>query len=170
VYENICENEIYDISFLNENCPEDKADDIDYIFSLLDWDKNVDPHYKKSNFRPPVVHCEDDAHVEKWVAYGNDYIAARELTVYPGQTVTVSDDFAYGCIVVQGHGKFGVHDCEAAVMLRFGQASADEFFVSADAARKGVVIRNESQYEPLVILKHFPANDGTPDAEGKVNK
>lgn len=162
VYENICDNEIYDISFLNENCPEDKMDDIDYIFSLLDWDKNIDPHYKKSNFRPPVMCRETEQYEEKWIAYGNEYIAAKELTVFPGQSVTVSDNFAYGCILVQGHGRMGVHRCETATMLRFGQASADEFFVSEQAAKRGVAIKNESDCEPMVILKHFPANDETP--------
>ncbi len=48
----------------------------------------------------------------------------------PGQTVTVTDPAAYGCILVQGHGAVGVHAAETATMLRFGQLSADEFFVS----------------------------------------
>jgi hypothetical protein len=47
-------------------------------------------------------------------------------------------------------------------MLRYGQLSADEFFVGVQAAKAGVRIVNESLWEPLVILKHFPANDATP--------
>lgn len=43
-------------------------------------------------------------------------------------------------------------------MLRFGQASNDEFFVSEAAAREGVVIRNQSRFQPMVILKHFGPN------------
>jgi len=66
---------------------------------------------------------------------------------------------AYGCITVQGHGTFGPHDCEAAIMLRYGQMSADEFFVSEKAAQEGVVISNHSKVEPLVILKHFAPNN-----------
>jgi hypothetical protein len=39
----------------------------------------------------------------------------------------------------------------------------DEFFVTADAARNGVVIRNESATEPMVFLKHFgPGNPQAP--------
>ena len=53
----------------------------------------------------------------------------------PGETVVVQDPAAYGCILVQGHGRVGVHPAEAAVMLRYGQMSADEFFVSEAAAR-----------------------------------
>lgn len=159
VYENITSGEIYSYDFLVENCPEDKKRDLDYVLSLMDWEKNIDPHYKKHYFRPPVVCSHSDVkHIEKWVAYANEYIAAKELTVMPGQTVTVKDGAAYGCIIIQGHGKFGVYDAEAAVMLRFGQLSADEYFVSEAAAKRGVIITNHSQCEPMVILKHFGPN------------
>lgn len=159
VYENIASGEVYDYDFLVENCPEDKKRNLEYVMSLLDWEKNVDPHYRKHYFRPPVA-CpnSDGRYAEKWVAYANDYIAAKELTVQPGQKVVVSDGAAYGCIVIQGHGKFGAYDAEASVMLRFGQPSNDEFFVSEAAAKQGVVIENRSRFQPMVILKHFGPN------------
>ncbi len=48
-------------------------------------------------------------------------------------------------------------------MLRYGQASADEYFVSHDAARQGVKIINNSKFENMVILKHFgPDNPDMP--------
>jgi len=70
VYENITlGEEIYPQEFLSENCPDDKKRDVDYIMSLMDWDKNVDPHYKRTNFRPPLT-CphSDDNHTEQWAA------------------------------------------------------------------------------------------------------
>jgi len=158
VYENITSGEVYPYEFLVENCPEDKQYDMDYVMSLLDWEKNVDPHYKKTYFRPPVVSSQDEIHIEKWVAYGNDYIAAKELTVYPGKTVTIKDEAAYGCIFVQGHGKFGGYDAETPALIRFGQKTADEYFVSEKAASEGVTVSNPSQYDPIVILKHFANN------------
>lgn len=84
VYENIASGEVYDYDFLVENCPEDKKRNLEYVMSLLDWEKNVDPHYRKHYFRPPVA-CpnSDGRYAEKWVAYANDYIAAKELTVQP---------------------------------------------------------------------------------------
>lgn len=159
VYENIASGEVYDYDFLVENCPEDKKRNLEYVMGLLDWEKNVDPHYRKHYFRPPVA-CpnSDGRYAEKWVAYANDYIAAKELTVQPGQKVVVSDGAAYGCIIIQGHGKFGAYDAEASVMLRFGQPSNDEFFVSEAAAKQGVVIENHSRFQPMVILKHFGPN------------
>lgn len=159
VYENVTAGEVYPYEFLAENCPGDKKRDVDYILSLMDWEKNVDPDYRKHFFRPPVV-CShsDEKHVEKWISYANDYIGAKELTVMPGQTVTVKDGGAYGCIFIQGHGKFGIYHAETPVMLRFGQMSGDEYFVSEAAAGKGVTIVNESKWESLVILKHFGPN------------
>jgi len=158
VYENVTAGEVYPYEFLVENCPEDKQHDMDYVLSLLDWEKNVDPHYKKTYFRPPIVCTEDDAHVEKWITYANPYFGAKELTVYPGKTVTIKDPVAYGCIFVQGHGKFGVYNAETPAMLRFGQKSADEYFVSEKAAKVGVTITNPSEHDPIVILKHFANN------------
>ena len=160
VYENITAGEVYSYDFLVDNCPADKKRDIDYVISLLDWDKNVDPHYKKTFYRPPVTSPQsDERHTEKWISYANEFFSASELTVQPGQSVTVKDGAAYGCIVIQGHGQFGSFATESAVMLRFGQMSGDEFFVSEDAAKEGVKIVNESQWEPLVILKHFGPNN-----------
>ena len=158
VYENIVSGEVYPPEMLDEECPVDKKGDIDYVFSLLDWEKNVDPHYKKHYFRAPIVETETESYVQKWIVYGNPYIAAKELTVAPGQSVVIRDGAAYGCIFVQGHGTFGVFDAEAPTLLRFGQQSSDEFFVSEKAAADGVCICNTSKVEPLVVLKHFGPN------------
>ncbi len=158
VYENIASGEVYDYHFLVENLPVEKQLDVNAVLDLLDWDANVDPDYREHYFRPPLVASEEEGiYVEKWIVYGNDYIGAKELTVYPGQKVTIRDSGAYGCILTQGHGKMEGYDCEAAGMLRFGQLSADEFFVGAEAAERGIVIENHS-CEPLVMLKHFGPN------------
>jgi hypothetical protein len=50
-------------------------------------------------------------------------------------------------------------------MIRFGQMTEDELFVSFDAARAGVRIENRSESDPLVILKHF--GPGNQDAPGR---
>lgn len=159
VFENVADEEVFDKPFLNENCPEDKKDDLDYIMSLLDWDKNVDPNYRKHYFREPVVVRETEDYIEKKVVYGNDYLCAKELIVYPGKEAIIKDDSAYGCILTQGYGYIGKHKCSTATMLRFNQFSEDEFFVSGPAAQKGVRIKNCSTCEPLVMLKHYPNLD-----------
>lgn len=160
VYENVVAGEVYPYEFLVENCPDDRKHDVDYVMSLMDWEKNIDPHYRKHFFRPPIVASEDESHVEKWVVYDTGYIAAKELTVRPGKSVVVKDRAAYGCILTQGHGTVGVHEAEAAIMLRFGAPSADEYFVGEKSAREGVRVVNRSATEPLVMLKHFGPNAG----------
>jgi hypothetical protein len=158
VYENVASGEIYPRDFLVQECPKDKQDDIDYIFSLLDWEKNIDPHYRKHYFRPPVTVVSDKAHTEKWVSYANEYFGAKELTIEPGESAVIQDPAAYGFITVQGHGTFNKWEIEAPTLLRFGQQSADEFFVSEPTAKAGVTVVNKSRVEPLVILKHFGPN------------
>ena len=159
VYENVAGGEIFPREFMVDPSPEEKKNDIDYIMSLMDWEKNIDPHYKQKYFRPPLpCRVADGVYSEKWVVYANDYIGAKELTVPPGATATVTDGAAYGCIIIQGHGTFGNYDAEAAGTLRFGQLSADEFFVSESAAKGGVTIVNKSRFEPVVMLKHFGPN------------
>ena len=158
VYENIVSGEVYPPEMLDEELPDEDKGSIESVLDLLDWDKNVDPHYKKHYFRPPVVAKQDESYIEKWIAYGNPYIAAKELTVYPGQSVTITDGAAYGCVFIQGHGTFGKYDAEAPTLLRFGEQSSDECFVSAPRAKEGIVITNQSKVEPLVVLKHFGPN------------
>ena len=53
-------------------------------------------------------------------------------------------------------------------MLRYGQLSADEYFVSEPAAREGVTITNHSRWEPLVMLKHFGPNH--PDVPRQIDQ
>jgi len=159
VYENVVSGQTYSRDMMVSECPDNKKDDVDYIFSLLDWEKNVDPNYKKHYFRPPIVASADKIHTEKWVAYANDYICAKELTVEPGQSILIKDKTAYGMICVQGHGTLDSFVCEAPTLLRYGRQSSDEFFISEPAAKKGIRISNQSPVEPMVILKHFGPNN-----------
>jgi len=51
-------------------------------------------------------------------------------------------------------------EVESPTIIRFGELTNDEFFVTKDAARE-VKITNLSTFENLVILKHF--GPGNPD-------
>lgn len=158
VYENVVAGEVYPHEFLVENCPADKQNDVDYVLDLMDWPKNVDPHFRKTYFRPPIEYARYNGAREQWIAYGNEYIGAKRLVINPQCTVTINDAAAYGCIIIQGHGRLGPYDAEAASILRFGQSSGDEYFVSESAARAGVTFSNHSRREPMVVLKHFGPN------------
>ena len=98
---------------------------------------------------------EQAGYVDLWICYRNSAYSAKELTVLPGATVTIRDSAAYGLIVLQGHGTMGVWNIETPALIRFGQLTHDEYFVTEQAAREGVQITNPSATDPIVMLKHF---------------
>ena len=137
--------------------------EVDYVMSLIDWDTNVDPQYRKKFFRKPIIEKETEDYVSKWITYGNPYFGAKELTIKPGKTALIQDKAAYGCILLAGHGMFGELECESPQVIRINQMTKDEFFVSEARAQKGVLIQNKS-CEDMVMLKHFCNNCGMPAA------
>ena len=96
-----------------------------------------------------------EGYEDKWICYLSEAYSAKELTILPGRTVAIKDQGAYGLIVLQGHGKLGVWDIETPSLIRFGQLTHDEYFVSASAAQEGITLTNPSQTDPIVMLKHF---------------
>ena len=147
-----------------KDVPVEHHGDYDFVLDLLDWEKNTDPDFVANRFmRPYETEASKAAggagYSEHWIVYRSEAFSAKELTVKPRQTVTITEQDAYGAILVQGHGTFGGFDAAAATVLRYGQPSEDEFFVSAGAARAGVTISNHSATDDLVVLKHFgPGN------------
>ena len=134
---------------------------------MLDWEANVNPRFGESNKTfPKLVKPEEeskaDGYIEKWVTYGTKYYSAKELTVLPKRSVTIKDAAAYGVIVTQGYGTINKQPISTPSMIRFGEMTEDEVFVTADVAKNGVRIENLSASDPLVMLKHF--GPGNPDA------
>ncbi len=169
MFQSEVEGRIIDWSLLTKDVPNEKHHDLDYIIGMLDWDANVNPEFAKSNrvFPTPVRpadETEPDGYREQWVCYGTPYYSAKELTVLPKRTVTIRDAAAYGLILTQGYGTVGVHSVSTPSMIRFGQMTEDELFVTSEAAQAGVRVENKSDTDPLVILKHF--GPGNPDAAG----
>jgi hypothetical protein len=145
---------------LVKNVPAEKHNDLDFLVSLLDWEANTRPDFKSAFFRPPLpvkppAEMAEAGYSEKWITYGTPFFAAKELTVLPGRTVTIQDDGPYGLIMLQGHGSMGAWPIETPALIRFGQLTHDEYFVSCGAAQAGVKITNPSSTDPIVMLKHF---------------
>jgi hypothetical protein len=164
MYQSLVNEAIVPEELLWNGTPQDKIGDYDELVSVIDWEANVDPNFAANHFMmpKPVRPLEDmqaQGYVENWICYKSTAYSAKELTVMPGATVTIKDAAAYGIIVMQGHGKFGVWDIETPALIRYGQLTDDEFFVSEAAANEGVVISNPSATDPIVILKHFGPNN-----------
>lgn len=167
IFQSLVNDVPMDWSLLVKDVPPDKRNDLDYIISLIDWEANVNPNLGRDHFRPPLPvrpmeEMEAEGYIERWVVYGNEYVSAKELTVLPGRTVTIRDAGPYGLIMLQGHGTLGPWPIETPTLIRFGQLTYDEFFVSYPAAREGVRIHNPSRSDPIVMLKHFGPNPEAP--------
>ena len=153
---------------LVKDVPEDLRDNLDYLMSLLDWEANVDPYLAEKRMLKvipvkPKEKMKSEGYIENWITYGSQYFSAKELTVLPGRTVIIKDEEAYGVILLQGHGKINNLGVDTPALIRFGELTNDEVFVSIQAAKEGVKIINASDKDELVMLKHFgPGNSQAP--------
>jgi hypothetical protein len=145
-------------SLLVKDMPPDKHQDLDFIIGQLDWEKNVDTHFKEHNYLEPFPAASGRGWQDLWIVYGlvggKQLFSARELTVQPGAQCTLHDPGASGWITVQGSGRIGKLELQTPAMIRFGQETADEVFITHEAANRGVVVENTGT-EPLVSLRYF---------------
>ncbi len=156
-------------SLLVKDVPPDKHHDLDYIIGQLDWEKNVDTHFKDSHYVEPIQDesRSGDGYTDLWITYGTidgqQLFSAKELTVQPGARCTLQDPGASGWITVQGRGRMGKLTLQTPAMIHFGQETEDEVFISHQAAAQGVEIENTGS-EPLVGLRYFgpDAHDNLP--------
>ena len=164
MYQSLVGDAIVPEELLWKDAPKEKIGDFDYLMEVLDWELNVDPDFVKNRFMKPMPvrlweEMEQEGYIENWICYKSDAFSAKELTIFPGATLILKDEGAYGMIMMQGHGKMGVWDIETPSLIRYGQLTHDEYFVSEQAALEGVKIVNLSKTDPIVMLKHFgPGN------------
>jgi hypothetical protein len=160
MYQSLTGDSIVPEELLWKDIPKEKHGDLDYLIEIIDWEKNIDPNFAREHFmlpKPvkPIEQMRAEGYCENWICYKSLAFSAKELTVYPGSSVTIVDDAAYGMIMLQGYGKMGTWDIETPALIRYGQLTMDEFFVSEEAAKRGLTIRNPSSTDPIVMLKHF---------------
>jgi hypothetical protein len=166
MYQSLTGDAVISEDLLWKNVPEDHKMDYQFLIDLIDWDVNTDPDFAGSRFmKPRPVKREEEmkaeGYAENWICYKSEFFSAKELTVFPESTVTIKDAAAYGIITVQGHGRMGPWDIETPALIRYGQLTFDEFFITESAAQEGIVISNPSTSDPIVMLKHF--GSGNPD-------
>ena len=169
MYESVVHDQVLDEELLWKDTPKDEVGNHEYLLDVIDWEANTDPMFREKHFMAPIPVKDLEAmraegYEEKWICYLSKDFSAKELTVLPGATVTIKDGGAYGMYVTQGHGTMGVWDIECPALIRFGQLTNDEYFVSEAAAKEGVTITNPSKSDPIVMLKHFgpDAHDNMP--------
>jgi len=160
MYQSLVNNAVIPEELLWNGTPKDKIGDYDELVDVIDWDLNVDPNLRFNRYMDPkpvspLIEMEGQGYIDKWVCYKNDAFSAKELTVLPGASVVIKDAAAYGLIMMQGRGTMGVWEIETPALIRYGQLTHDEYFVSEAAAKEGVRIVNTSKTDPIVMLKHF---------------
>lgn len=169
MYQSIVEGRPVPRSLLVKDMPTDKHQDIDFIVDQIDWEANVDTHFKDHHYLEPIPDGDtaSEGYVDRWITYGKfngeQRFTAKELTVQPGAKVTLKDNGASGVIVTQGRGRIGTLPLECPTMIRYGELTEDEVFISAKAARDGVTIENLGKACPLVLLRYF-GPDTNPNA------
>ena len=161
MYQSLVEGRDVPWSLLVKDVPTDKHQDLDYLVEQLDWEANVNPNFKDSHYLEPIAdgNTESEGYVDRWVVYGTvagkQLFSAKELTVAPGAKVVLKDPGASGAITMQGRGRIGNLPLECPAMIRFGEMTEDEVFITAKAAQEGVVIENLAKESPLVLLRYF---------------
>ncbi|MGN6617818.1 MAG: class I mannose-6-phosphate isomerase [Ilyomonas sp.] len=166
MYQSLVNEAIIPEELLWNGTPKESIGDYEQLLDVIDWELNLDPNIHQNRYMHPkpvraLEEMKTEGYIENWICYKSDAFSAKELTVFPGATVTIKDSAAYGMIMMQGHGKMGVWDIETPSLIRYGQLTNDEFFVSEKAAMEGVTIVNASATDPIVMLKHF--GPGNPD-------
>jgi hypothetical protein len=160
MFQSIVEGRYVPWSLLVKDMPKEKHQDLDFIIGQLDWEKNVDTHFKDNNYLEPIVDASRSGpgYTDKWIVYGTvdgeQLFTSKELTLEPGAKCKLQDPGASGWITVQGKGRMGKLNLQTPAMIRFGETTEDEVFISHDAAARGVEIENTGS-EPLVGLRYF---------------
>lgn len=164
MYESWSNNREVGDDLIWKDVPENRRGDLDFLVEIVDWDENTDPEFKANHYMEPIetrasASAGNEDYIDRWIVYLSDRFSAKETVVLPGRTAVLSDLDPYGLICVQGRGTIGGQSLSSPNMIRFGELTEDEFFVSEPAARAGVEITNHSLVEPLVILRHYaPGN------------
>jgi hypothetical protein len=145
---------------LVKDVPAAHRDDLDYLVDMVAWELNVDPELGAHRFMAPkdvqpIEEMGEAGVLDRWIAYRSPAFSAKETTILPGRTVVLTDEAPYGLILLQGHGQLGPHAAETPALIRYGQLTSDEFYVTEEAARRGVRIVNPSATDPIVMLRHY---------------
>ena len=158
MFQSLVEGRVVPWPFVVKNMPPDKHQDLDFIIGQLDWERNVDTHFKEHNYLEPIVAASGEGWVDRWIVYGlvdgRQLFSARELTLEPGAQLELRDGGASSWITVQGSGRMGPLNIQTPTMIRFTEDTEDEVFITHEAATQGFTVENTGA-ETLVSLRYF---------------
>ena len=137
MFQSMVENRPVPWELLVKDVPPEHHHDLDYIIGMLDWDKNVDPEFGKHNkvFPKPVQAGGGDGR-RRLLARSGSPMAGRALFRQGTDRVPGPNRRhpptrrRYGVILTQGWGSAGKMDVETPTLIRFGEMTKDEVFVT----------------------------------------
>jgi hypothetical protein len=93
MYQSLVNEAIIPEELLWNGTPPDRIGDYDQLMEVIDWELNTNPNILETRFMRPkpikdLKEMEAEGYVENWVCYLSDAFSAKELTVFPGQSVT----------------------------------------------------------------------------------
>jgi hypothetical protein len=144
MYQSMVEGRAVPRSLLTKDFPEAKHNDNQYLVDALDWDLNVNPDFKDSNYLEPipVANTSKEGYVDRWIVYGKvagkQLFTAKELTVDPGKKCTITDGGAMADHrrVKDGSASSACRPCDDPL------EPSPKTAVTAKAAKEGVVVEN----------------------------
>ena len=161
MFQNIVEGRYVPWSLLVKDMPKEKHKDLDFIIGQLDWEKNVDTHFKESNYLEPIVdkkmqrpglHRQVD---RLWPRRWRAALQCQRTHPRPRCEMHASKTPAPAAgSPSKAKAASESSPLQTPAMIRFGQETEDEVFISHEAATAGVEIENTGS-EPLVGLRYF---------------
>lgn len=138
-------------------------------------------NFRKEYFRPPVLIRQEEGGSQSYIIYrcgkaslpsNPDLYSAKRTVIQPEKTFEISENAAFGAILMAGYGVIRVEGKEpviietATIFTDREQIGRDEFFVAACAAKN---LRLECRSsEPLVFHQHFASGSNPEAGELKV--
>ena len=149
MYQSLVEGREVPWELLVKDMPKEKHRDLDFIVDQLDWEANVDPHFKENHYLEPIPVADTggEGYVDRWIVYGKVRRAAAlhrqgadgrsGCEVHDSRTTAPTAGSS--CRARAGSDKLRLRLPE---MIRFDELTEDEVFCTAEGGKVGVVFEN----------------------------
>ena len=147
-----------------EDYPQDKHGDWDYLVEKFDFEANQDPNFVQKNSRPAITAEEfaGEGVDAQWIVYGevlgDQKCSILRITVAPGGKTTFCPDSPTLFHTNGGSGRVGKLAVNYHQDMKLGEIYPEIGFITQSALNNGGVEIENTGSEPLVLTFDFPQN------------